>query len=103
MRTRTIKLNEQEVGALRQREAGTRNVPELKRLQAVRLYGSGLSIEDIIDMLGSSERSILRWVSDYQTEGVVGLQPRWKGENANKLSSAQRAEIKRQVEQYRPD
>ena len=103
MRTRTIQLNEQEVGALRQGEAETRNVHELKRLQAVRLYGSGSGIEHIMDIVGSSESSILRWVSAYQTEGLVGLRPGWKGENANKLSSAQRAEIKRKVEQYRPD
>ena len=103
MRTRTIKLNEQEVGAFRQGEGETRNVHELKRLQAVRLYGSGSDIEQIIDTVGSSESSILRWVSDYRTEGLVGLQPRWSGENAKKLSTAQRAEIKRKVEQYQPD
>lgn len=54
-------------------------------------------------MVGSSESSILRWVRDYQREGLEGLRPRWNGENANKLSSAQRAEIKRKVGQYRPD
>src|SRR5215216_3169278 len=103
MRTRTIKLNESEVGAFRQREGETRNVHELKRLQAVRLYGSGNDLEQIMDIVGSSESSILRWVSDYQTEGLVGLRPKWKGENASKLSAVQRAEIKRKIEQYRPD
>jgi len=103
MRTREIWLNESEAGAFRQREAETRNVYELKRLQAVRLYGTGSSLEHIKNMMGSSERSIRRWVSDYQRDGLNGLQPGWDGQNANKLSAAQRAQIKRKVEEYRPD
>ena len=103
MRTRKFWLKESEEGAFRQREAETRNVYELKRLQAVRLYGKGNDLEQITEMIGSSERSILRWVSDYQREGLRGLQPGWAGQNARKLSAAARAEIKRKVEQYRPD
>jgi transposase len=103
MRTRTFWLSESEEGAFGQGEAETRNVYELKRLQAVGLYGRGSSLEHMTDMLGSSERSILRWVSDYQRDGLSGLQPGWDGQNANKLSTAQRAEVKRKVEQYRPD
>jgi len=103
MRTRKFWINENEENAFRQREAETRNVYELKRLQAVRLYGRGNSLEQITEMIGSSERSILRWVSDYQRDCLSGLQPGWDGQNANKLSAAARAEIRRKVEQYRPD
>ena len=76
---------------------------ELKRLQAVRLYGKGNRLEHSTEMIGSSERSILGGVSDYQRAGLRGLKPGWDGQNANKLSATQRTEIKRKVGQYRPD
>jgi hypothetical protein len=41
MAKRTFHLNEEEKNAFRQREAASRDTSELKRLQAVRLYGSG--------------------------------------------------------------
>ena len=103
MQRRRFSLNEKEVGTFRQREAGTGNVHELKRLQAVRLYGSGVELADIVDTVGQGERSMWRWVSDYRRDGLSGLQPGWAGQNAAKLSAAQRATIKSKVESYRPD
>lgn len=103
MQRRRFSLNEKEVATFRQREAETRNVHELKRLQAGRLYGSGVELTDIVDPVGQGERSIWRWVSDYRREGLSGLQPNWEGQNATKLSAAQRAAIKSKVESYPPD
>jgi len=103
MQRRRFSLDEKEVARLRQREAETRNVRELRRLQAVRLYGSGVELADIVDTVGQGERSIWRWVSDYRRDGLSGLRPGWAGQNASKLSAAQRAAIKRKVENYRPD
>lgn len=103
MQRRRLNLSEQEVVRFRQREAETRNVHELKRLQAVRLYGSGVALEDIVDTVGQGERSIWRWVGDYRRDGLSGLRPGWQGQNANKLSASQRAAIKSKVESYRPD
>ena len=103
MQRRKFSLSEKEVAAFRQREAETRNVYELKHLQAVRLYGSGVEITTSVETVGQGERSIWRWVSDYQRDGLAGLQAGWDGQNANKLSAAQRADIKIKVETYRPD
>jgi transposase len=103
MQRRKFTLNEKEVATFRQREAETRNVHELKRLQAVRLYGSGLELAHIVEMVGHGERSIWRWVRDYREAGLSGLQPGWNGQNASKLSASQRAELKIKVETYRPD
>jgi len=103
MQRRKFSLNEKEVAAFRQREAETRNVYELKHLQAVRLYGSGVEMTDIIETVGPVEQSIWRWVRNYQREGLAGLRASWAGQNANKLSAKQRAEIKLKVETYRPD
>src|SRR5207237_8536354 len=103
MQRRKFSLTDKEVAAFRQREAETRNVYELKHLQGVRLYGSGVELTDIVETVGQGERSIWRWVRDYQWEGLAGLQAGWHGQNANQLSAAKRAELKHKLKTYRPD
>jgi transposase len=60
-------------------------------------------MSSVMEVVGSGSRSIQRWVMDYQIEGLSGLRPGWRGENAKKLSDEQRADIRRRLEQYRPD
>jgi hypothetical protein len=45
--TRKFSLNEREQAAFRQAEERTVNSREVKRLEAVRLYGSGYAVETI--------------------------------------------------------
>lgn len=103
MNNREFRLNEAEQQAIEQREATTDDVRELKRLQAVRLYGSGQAMSTVINVVGSSRRTIQRWVDHYQEQGVAGLKPRWQGANAKKLSDEQRAEVVHRLQQYPPD
>jgi transposase len=103
MNNREFKLSETEQRAIQQREAATSKVRELKQLQAVRLYGSGQAMSAVVNVVGSSSRSIQRWVQAYQERGLAGLKPRWQGANAKKLSDAQRAEIVQRIQQYQPD
>lgn len=103
MNNRQFKLSEQEQQVLQQREAVTTSVRELKRLQAVRLYGSGQALADVVKVVGSNSRTIQRWVRDYQDRGLAGLKPGWRGENAKKLSDGQRAEIVQRLQSYQPD
>lgn len=103
MNNRDFKLSEAEQGAIQQREGETKDVRELKRLQAVRLYGSGQSMRAVVNVAGSSRRTVQRWVQDYQEGGLAGLKPRWQGANAKKLSDEQRAEIVQHLQHYQPD
>ncbi|SRR5260221_4423600 len=103
MNNRQFKLSEEEQRTLKQREEATASVRELKRLQAVRLYGSGQGMAMVVEVVGGSSRSIQRWVQDYQEQGIAGLKPGWRGDNAKKLSDAQRAEIVQRLQQYQPD
>ena len=52
MAKRQFELTEPEIGALRQAEQQTRDVHELRRLQAVRLYGRGISTREIANVVG---------------------------------------------------
>lgn len=103
MNNRQFKLREEEVEVLRQREQKTRDVHELKRLQAVRLYGSGEEIEVIQDSIGCGASSIRQWAMRYKAGGVKALGSRWQGKNANKLSAAQRVELKNKLHTYTPE
>ena len=103
MGKRQFQLSEQELEQFEQAEAKTRDAHELKRLQAVRLYGSGLERQVIETLVGCDERSIRKWAQKYQQTGLEGLKSHWQGANALKLNREQRADLKQRVEQYRPD
>jgi transposase len=105
MGKRQFQLSEREIGQLRQQEAQTRQAAELKRLQAVRLYGSGMAVEQIMDIIGCAESSLRGWVQTYKQEGMTGLQLQYdrSAHNASKLTDAQQADLKQRLHQYRPD
>src|SRR5436309_11031495 len=97
MAKRQFQLSDQQVEELRQAEQQTRDVRELKRLQAVRLYGSGIPQQDIQNLVGCAERSVRQWSQRYSEERVAGLKSQWRGENALKLSREQRSDLKRRL------
>jgi transposase len=103
MAKRQFELTGKEIAAVRQAEEQTRDVHELRRLQAVRLYGSGVSTSEIADIVGCGRCSPRQWAMLYGQSGVEGLRSHWQGGNANKLTRQQRADLAAQLEQYRPD
>lgn len=102
MAKRQLHLTEQEIEQFRDAEARTRDVHELKRLQAIRLYGTGMALVDIQHITGAGESTIRQWAMAYRAEGLSGLRSKWHGQNANKLSDEQRQQIKQRLQQYRP-
>lgn len=103
MAQRKFTLTEHEIGALRQAADQTQDARELKRLQAVRLYGEGRDVADIVSVVDCTPRSLLRWCAQYRAEGVGGLPSKWRGGNAAKLTREQREAIKAKLHSYRPD
>lgn len=103
MATRQFQLSEDEIGAFRQAEAQTRDVRELKCLQAVRLYGMGQAMSTIQKVVGCGPLSPRQWAMRYKRDGLDGLGVRWAIGNANKLMEVQRAELSEKLRQYTPD
>lgn len=105
MGKRQFQLSETEIGQLRQQEQETHRAAELKRLQGVRLYGSGLAVEQIVNLIGCAESSVRAWVQAYKQEGMAALQLHYdhSAHNARKLTEAQQADLKQRLHQYRPD
>src|SRR5258707_10817671 len=103
MAKRQFQLSEDDKSMFRKAEQETRDAYELKRLQAVRLYGSGVERATIEELVGCDERSIRKWAQRYGQSGVVGLKSDWQGENALKLSRQQRAALKKRLHEYHPE
>lgn len=103
MAKRKFQLTEDEITAFRQAEEQTRDVRELKRLQAVRLYGVGESVEMIQKLVGCGPVSPCQWAIAYRRGGLKALQSQWQGGNANKLTDEQRQDLFKKLEQYSPE
>lgn len=102
MRTRDLKLTESEVAALKQAEQQTKRPSELRWMQAVRLFGSGMAVEQVVEVTGLSERTIQRQAAHFREEGIAGLRERRAGGNRALLKDEQRAELAEKLHQVRP-
>ncbi len=102
MAKRQFELSESEIQHFRQAEQQTRDVHELKRLQAVRLYGSGVRLSEILKVVTCGESSVRQWAQHYRQNGIEALRSHWQGANANKLTPEQRADLRERVQAYRP-
>ena len=103
MAKRQLQLTEKEVAAFRQRENETKDILEQRRLQAVRAYGTGVAIRDILSVVDCHEDSVRQWASQYQAQGLAGLASKWSKDNASKLSQSQRADLRERLKSTRPD
>lgn len=103
MGKRQFQLTDEEIRAFEQAEWQTRDTYELRRLQAVRLYGSGVPTPHITQVVQSSERRIREWAQKYSQQGLESLKSHWQGENALKLSRQQRMDLQQRLQQYHPD
>jgi transposase len=90
MAKRKFKLTETELEAFQQAEQQTRDVYELKRLQAVRLYGRGESVEIIQKLVGCGPVSPCQWAIAYGRGGLAALRSQWQ-------------ELFKKLEQYTPE
>jgi transposase len=103
MAKRQFQLREDEIAAFRQAEGRTRDVHELKRLQAGRLYGMGERVETIQKLVGCGPVSPAQWAIDYRRGGLEALKSRWAVGNANKLTDEQRQDLREKLTLYTPE
>ena len=102
MAHREFTLSEQEIIDFQRVEDAMQNVRELKRLQAVRLYGTGQPVQMIHTVTGCSWRALMDWCQAYRERGLDGLKSHWQGKNALKLTREQRADLKARLDRYHP-
>ena len=76
--------------------------PTRTRYQAVRLYGCGYALNDIIDITGCSRTSLMEWCQGYSKDGITALVDKRSGGNHRKLSAQQIAELRGCLHRYTP-
>ena len=103
MAKRQFALTDTEEQELREAYAACTDGAQRTRLQAVRLYGSGWAVDVIVEISGCTWRSLSRWCHAYRHAGLVSLADQRSGGNRALLSTEQRTEIQRKLQQYTPD
>jgi transposase len=98
MKHRQFKLTNEEIQALETAEQETRDALALRRLQGVRMYGSGLDMQLVKQVTGAARRTVEDWIKAYRANGVVGLKPGWKGGNSRKLTVKEREELRHRLQ-----
>jgi transposase len=102
MATRKFHLSEEAIDALKRAETATKKSTELRRMQAVRLYGSGQAVRQIVEVTGLGTRTLLDCVARYREKGIDGLVDYQQTGNRTLLTDEQRRELAEKLKQYRP-
>lgn len=101
-RQRTL-LTEEQVTELRIAYDQCRDGNTKIRLQAVRLYGTGMATAKILEIAGCSRSSLMNWIRNYQEMGIAGLIDKRAGGNSAKLEPYQIERIHDQLHRYTPE
>jgi len=102
MRTRNFKLNDAEAEALQVAYLNSQEGATRTRYQAVRLYGLGYAVTEIMHICGCSQRSLQEWCQRYRSEGLSGLIDHRAGGNRARLLALEVEELSQLLQRYTP-
>lgn len=102
MAQRQFILTSTQAAALQQAYRQTKDGPTRSRYQAVRLYGSGYSVAQVLDITGCSRPSLMDWCRVYRRTGPAGLVDGRVGGNRAKLTPEQRRVLCTNLQRYTP-
>ncbi len=102
MAKRRFELNERQNNELQRAYTQAKDSSTRTRLQAVRLYGRGYPVAEILEITGSNRTSLMEWCRKYRQSGVAGLEEHRGGPVRAKLKTEQVTELGEKLRQYRP-
>src|SRR5689334_13886736 len=102
MTYRTFSLSDAAASALLAAYHASRDGAHRTRLQAVRLYGIGYSVPQIVEITCCACSSLMVWCATYRTSGITALADHRRGGNSANLTPAQVAELSSKLRQYTP-
>ncbi len=102
MARRRFVLTEDRVSELIGAHAQCKDGPTRTRLLAVRLYGTGYPVGQVLEIAGCSRTSLLEWCQKYERHGIKGLADHRLGGNSAKLKPAQVDQMRRLIHEYTP-
>lgn len=102
MATRQFKLSEEQAAQLEHAFLQEKDGPTRSRYQAVRLYGTGYRLEQVLQITGCSRTSLFDWCRAYRATGPSALLDKREGGNCRKLTPEQILDLRVRLERYRP-
>jgi transposase len=102
MAKRKFTLTEAERKELLQAYRTCKNAATRTRYQAVRLYGEGYGVGEIMQITGCNRTSLMEWCRAYREDHSQGLVDKRAGGNRAKLSKLQIEALQRTLHQYTP-
>jgi len=102
MGKRKFEITHKQEQELRQAFETTKDGATRTRIQAVLMYGTQYSTEEIQKLTGCSWSSLMGWCRSYREEGIAGLRDHRVGGNRAKLSAQQLEEVRERLLMYSP-
>lgn len=102
MRPRSFHLTETEANYLQAAYLQEQDAHTRVRYQAVRLYGLGYPVEEVVDICGLSASRLFQITRAYREGGLPALVDHRQGGNRARLSPTQIETIQNQVHRYSP-
>jgi transposase len=102
MRTRTFRLTQAEANELHAAYLYCSHADTKTRYQAVRLYGQGYPVVQILDICGGSHSRLLEWTRAYKERGLTALLDHRKGGNHASLTPEQSEAVQSTLHRYTP-
>jgi len=102
MAKRKFTLTEAERKELLQAYRTCKDAVTRTRYQAVRLYGEGYPVAEIMQITGCSRTSLMEWCRAYREDHAQGLVDKRAGGNHAKLSKLQIEALQQVLHQYTP-
>ncbi len=93
---------QQQVKELTSAYANSKDGPTRTRYLAVRLYGTGYPVKEVMDITRCSRTSLMEWCRKYRTDEVASLVDQRVGGNRAKLTPAQVEDLRIRLHTYTP-
>ena len=103
MSRRRFQLTAEQVKELTNAYASCKDGPTRTRYQAVRLYGAGYPVAEVLSITGCSYTSLMEWCCAYRKEGSAALVDKRQGGNRARVAPSQVADLKDRLHLYTPD
>lgn len=102
MAKRKFHLTQEQVRELLEAYTREKDGPTRTRYLAVRLYGTGYPVQEILDMTGCSRSSLMGWCRTYGSQGMDGLVDKRAGGNRARLTTEQIDDLHDRLHGYTP-
>lgn len=99
---RLLKLTEDETQALEQAQHHTTHRATRMRFLAVRLYGTGRPMEEVVKITGYTRSNVKHLSKSYRANGIDGLRDKRTGGNRSKLKHHQLKELRDRLHSHTP-